>query len=255
MYHQLSQGAIQTEGQIAATAGVVTQVTSGVAKALQATSAAVSAIPIVGSIVGGIADILQIFHVGEGCGQACISSSETEQVFEAAADNVYYAVKAGQISSAQGVAAIQWLQEQGDAQMAQLAQTDSQAKAGQANMDKTLLNEIASVQSLNVSAPTQPLNPTQLEQSLFIQPGASGWYPQSIAAAASLALQAIADATGVTSTGYAPGYAGAPGATASLTIGGAAGDVLGELTSGPGLLVIGAVVLGFLIFRGRKNAG
>jgi len=252
MYHQLGQVATKAESEIGAAASVVGQVTSGIAKALQVTSAATSAIPIVGSIVAGVADILEIFHVGEGCGAACVDSAETEQIFEAAADNVYYAVKAGQISSAQGAVAIQWLQSQGDAQMAQLAQSDSKARAGQSNMDKTLVAEIASVQSLSVSEPTQPLNPTALQSSVFMQPGTAGWYPQSIAAAASLALQAIAQATGVTSAGYAPGYQGAPGATASVSLD--TGGILAELTSGPGLLVLGAVVIGFLIFRGRGNA-
>jgi hypothetical protein len=205
MYRHLGTVATQAEGDV----GALTSTTVGVTAAatssgLIAASAATSWIPIVGGVIAALATIAELFHVGQGCGNACIESAQTEQIFEAAADNVYYACKAGMLSGPQGVAAIQWLQEQGDSQMAQLEQTDKSASGGKTNMDKTLAAEISSVQSAFGSNPaTVPLNPTTLQSSIFIQPGTTGWYAQSIAAASSLALQAIAEATNITSNATA----------------------------------------------------
>jgi hypothetical protein len=228
MYHDLGHlGQQQAYGITAAAAGTTAAVTKGVATALQSTSKALSVIPIVGGIVAGVATILELFHVGEGCGQACIESAQTEQIFEIAADNILAAAKAGMITASQAVAAMQWIQQQGDAQMAQLAQTDSKAKAGQVNMDKVIQDEIKSVAPntppIPTDAPTAALDPTKLETSIFIQ---SGWYAQSRAAGASLALQAIAEVTGVAS-----GTAAAPAAQIAPTTPGAAAGIVSEVES------------------------
>jgi hypothetical protein len=295
MYHALGQVATKAETDIGATAGTAGSVTAAAASSgLIAVSAATAWIPIVGGIIAGLATIAELFHVGQGCGNACIESAQTEQIFEAASDNIYAACKAGMLSGAQGVAAIQWLQEQGDSQMAQLSQSDKSAKAGQQNMDKTLAAEISSVQeAFGNSVATVPLNPTQLESSIFIQPGASGWYPQSISAAASLALQAIAEVTNVTSQATAattsaaqpavvqsslapssPGAAAVAPASSSLlasivpasdltsilppsvtsSLPASAAQIVEELTSPLGLLLIGgALVIFLLMSSGRKN--
>jgi len=200
--------------------------------------------------------LLSLFHVGQGCGQACITSADTEQIFEAAADDVYAAAKAGMITEAEAVAAIQWLQQQGDAQMANLAQSDSKAKSGQQNMDKTLQAEIAAVHgntSIPISVPTAALNPTQLTSSVFIQPGTSGWYADAVSQGSSLALQAIADATNVTAAQAPAAAAG----TATVSASGSLTSDVSSLFSGLSStqLSIGVALIAAVFLMSRSRSG
>lgn len=217
-------GQQQAYGIIAAGAGATAAIAKAATSSMTTVSSVASAIPIVGGIVAAAATLLSIFHVGRGCGNACIESSQAEQVFEVAAENVNSAYKAGMISGAQALAALEWLQQQGDAQMASLAQSDSKAKAGQQNMDKALGQMISSLPSdSNFSAaPTAALDANRLESSLFIQPGAPGWYAASVSAGASMALQAIAEVAGITSS-----------ATSAAAAAGAAPEDLKAMISAP----------------------
>ena len=245
MYRQLGFLEQQELQETKAVAGATGTVTAAATSAgLLPVIGATAAIPIVGGIIAGVAGILALFHVGEGCGSKCTVSADTEQIFEVAALDVEKACAAGQISQAQAIAAVQWLQAQGDQQMAQLAASDSSAKAGKANMDKALQSVIVGLQS-NSQYPqtaTVALNPTQLEGSIFIQPGASGYVASSVTQGASLALQAIADVANVTSSVSA--VAASTPATPS--------GIVAEAESPTGLLVIGGVLVGLYLLT-RKN--
>ena len=222
---------------------------------------AASAIPIVGIAVAGVTALLSLFHVGQGCGQACITSAATEQIFEVAGWDVELAATAGMITQAQAVAALQWLLQQGQSIMQSLKQTDSKAGDGLTNLTNTLNTQIGAVQANNlnasdfsgsagpsatpnnaipVSAPTVALNPTTLENSIFVQPGAAGWYGNSVSQGASLALQAIADVTGVTS------------ASGGTSAGAGTVNILGtSFSTTTILLLLGALGLGWYLFGGK----
>jgi len=209
-----------------------------------------AAIPIVGAIAGGVAALLSLFHVGQGCGQKCITSADTEQIFEAAADNVKSAGDQGMITQSQAAAAIQWLQAQGDSTMQNLQKTDSSASGGKTNMDKTLQAEIAAVQSdsgIPSASPTVSLDPGKLESSVFIQPSAKGWYGDAVSQGASLALQAIAEVTGVSSGGSSNLVdSSASSASAPTLISGVSNSTL--------LIAVAVVVgAGFLFTRGQRT--
>jgi hypothetical protein len=200
---------------------------------------ATAAIPVIGAAVAGVEAILALFHVGQGCGQACVTAAETEQIFEVAGWDVELAATAGMITQAQAVAALQWLQAQGQATLTQLEQSDPQASKSLSNLNTTIGQQIAGVQAnsftasdfsgdagpsatpsnpIPTSAPTVTLDPTALENSIFVQPGASGWYPNSVSQGASLALQAIADATGVTSATSASSMLSVDPTTGNVTV-------------------------------------
>lgn len=253
MYVTLGQ--VTTEQQQAQQAaqnyGEVTSIESSVVKAT-------AAIPVVGQIVQGLAEIAQLFHIGKGCGSACIDSASTEQIFEAAGWDVELAGLAGQITQAQALAALQWLLQQGTQAMQALEKTDSKAAAGLANMTKSLNEQIQGVQtnsfsssdfsgdagpqavtsgSIPVAAPTATLNPSELESSIFVQPGASGYYPDAVSSAASLALQAIADATNQVATASTPSTAGGTGIIGTVT---AAFSSVGS----PTVLLLAALAIG-----------
>src|SRR5690348_7277143 len=113
MYVRL--GAIQQAEAITQAAGATT---ASVAAAAGATSTLATVgplaltIPIVGGIIAGVAGLAALFHLGQGCGQACISAATAEQVYEWASDRVKQVVKAGMLSGAQGYQAGQWLIQQ-----------------------------------------------------------------------------------------------------------------------------------------------
>jgi hypothetical protein len=219
MYVRLGNlGQAETESQeLQTSASHYTEVTT----AENAAVAATAYIPIVGQVVAVLATIAKLFHIGEGCGAACIDSASTEQIFEAAGWNVELAGLAGQITQAQALTAIQWLLAQGETTMQALEKTDSKAQAGLANMTKSLNEQIQGVQTnsftssdfsgdagpsaitsgaIPVSAPTATLDANELQASIFVQSGAKGYYPDAVASASSLALQAIAVATNQATT-------------------------------------------------------
>jgi hypothetical protein len=154
-----------------------------------ATAAAVDPEPISKGVLAIVAGLSSLFHIGQGCGQACVIGSQAEQVYEAAADNILAVAKAGMLTSDQAVQAMQWIQQQGDAAMSQLAQTDSKAKAGLENMDKVIAAEIVDAQTLP-NTQTTPLDPSKM-QALFLSPGTKGWYSDSLASAQTIAAEAI----------------------------------------------------------------
>lgn len=243
----------QAYSEVGVTAGTAASVAAAAAKAGLSIS---EAVPVVGSIVAGVVGILALFHVGEGCGQACITSAQTEQIFEAAANNVGSAAKKGFITRAQALDALAWVQQQGDQQMAQLAASDKKATAGQKNMDKSIAGVIQATQSSSAipTSPTQALDSTAL-QAIFIQPGASGWYAASVSQGASLALQAIADATNLTAQASTVAAATSTASTSLTSLATAASSLFSGLTSTELMLGAGALVaILFFMNSGGRNA-
>ncbi len=222
-------------GSVQSTAEIETglQATSAGLKVASEVASGLTAIPIVGTVVAGLEAIVSLFHIGQGCGQACITSAATEQIFEVAGWDVELAGLAGMINQAQAVAALQWLLAQGESTMTSLQSTDSKAKAGLTNLTNTIQAQIEAVQNgqafsasdfggdagpsavtsgtIPVSAPTTALDATTLESSIFVPSNAAGYEPNSTSQGASLALQAIADATNQVQTASTPASSGIVG--------------------------------------------
>lgn len=160
----------------------------GTTSALSGTLLAASAIPIVGAVAAIAALVLHF--VGGGCGQACISAAEAEQIYEAAADNLMAALKLGMIPRSAAVAGMQAFIQAGQQHEARFAtangQMTPQAKAGVANLEKVIQAEIAKAETYP-DAVMAPLNLATV-QANFVQPGAKGWYASSVSAGAQLAL-------------------------------------------------------------------
>lgn len=253
----ISLGSAQSTAQIEQGVSVAGQVTTGI---LSSIGKATSAIPIVGAVVSGLEAIVSLFHIGQGCGQACITSATTEQIFEVAGWDVELAGLAGMIDQSQAVAALQWLLAQGQGTMTNLEKTDSKAKAGYTNLTNTIQAQIEAVQngqqfsaadfggdagpsavtSGTIPAnPTAAVDPTTLEGEIFVQSNAAGYEPGSTSQGASLALQAIADATNQIPT--------------ASTSGGIVGSVEGLFSgmSGSTLAILAVVAIGgFFLLSG-----
>lgn len=249
-------------GSVQSTAEIETglQATSAGLKVASEVASGLTAIPIVGTVVAGLEAIVSLFHIGQGCGQACITSAATEQIFEVAGWDVELAGLAGMINQAQAVAALQWLLAQGESTMTSLQSTDSKAKAGLTNLTNTIQAQIEAVQNgqafsasdfggdagpsavtsgtIPVSAPTTALDATTLESSIFVPSNAAGYEPNSTSQGASLALQAIADATNQVQTASTPASSGIVGDVESA-FSGMSGSALAILT----VLAIGGLFL------------
>ncbi len=236
--------------------GGLSVVSSGL-NIVKAVTSGLTAIPIVGSVVAGLEAIVSLFHIGQGCGAACVDSATTEQIFEVAGWDVELAATAGQITQAQAAASLQWLLQQGQAAMTALERTDSKAAGGLTNLTKSIQEQIQSVQSNNLtasdfsgeagpsatpgnpiptSAPTATLDASMLEGSVFVQPGASGWEPNVVSQGASLALQAIADATNQVQTASTPASGSSGGIVSSIESalspsGSSPGSIVGQVES------------------------
>ena len=258
-------GTVQDTGEISGAVADVGQI-----------AAAVSGVPVVGQVAQGLAQLVALFHVGQGCGTACTTSSETEQIFECAGWDVELAATAGQITQSQAVAALQWLLQQGEQAMASLEQTDAKAAAGLTNLQKMIQAQIAAVKAnklvasdfsgeagpsatpnspIPISAPTATLDPTMLEESVFVQPGTSGWYANSVSQGASLALQAIADATNQVASASAAAGSIAADIEAIPGIGPIATPIVNALSSmsKTTLLLLAALGIGgWFLFSGNR---
>ncbi len=192
MYVKLGQLGI-TQQQLATTqaaagaaAGVASAIPAAAGASLGTIAGVSMTIPIVGGIVAGVAGLAALFHLGQGCGQACVSAATAEQVYEWASDMVKKALDAGMLTGQQAYQAGQWLIQQAKANM---SGGDSHMAAGLNNAIKVINNELPA--SLATSHPTQttPLDPTRLA-SMFPK-SKSGWYNVSVTDGNSLALQAI----------------------------------------------------------------
>jgi hypothetical protein len=152
---------------------------------LIAGATAAAAIPIVGAIVA-LGALIASF-IGGGCGNACIESSQAEQIYEVACDDLQHVAALGMIAQSDYEAAIQALVQGGQQHLAQLQQQgDKQAAAGAKNLTKSTAGNVSYASQVPASA-TTPLDLTKA-QAVFVQPGA-GWYAASVASGNQLALQ------------------------------------------------------------------
>jgi hypothetical protein len=143
-------------------------------------------------IIAGIALISLLIHfIGGGCGQACIESSEGEQIYEVAADDIWaVANQLGMISQSDYAGYMQAIIAAGTAHMQQLAQGgDNQANQGLVNMTNVINAEAALGASLPATAPNALDLATA--QTVFLEVTAPGWYSTSVAAGNQLALSLL----------------------------------------------------------------
>jgi hypothetical protein len=207
-------GAISVPGEIAATGSLV-----GTATSLAAETGLVavgSAIPIAGTVIAAIAGIAAALGLGQGCGSSCIEAAQQEQVFEAAADNIYRVAKAGMIPGTIAAQLIQALIPL--AQQAEAAQGTKASGAGASNAAKVIQNEASAAAALG-STISQPLN-LSAAQAQFIGLNTSGWYPQALATAQQLAVQILQTYANSAPSMMPASTTGAPATGSSLAVGG-----------------------------------
>lgn len=134
---EFASGGASVASGIATATGAAASVAAGTAGTLA--TVAVAAIPIVGA-VAALGALLAQF-IGGGCGSACVNAAETEQIYEAAADNLLAVGKAGMITRDEAIAGMQALIQAGVQHEAQLA--TKQGQAGSGNLTKVINAEIA----------------------------------------------------------------------------------------------------------------
>ena len=142
----------------------------------------------IGITVGIVLTILsRVFH---GADPNQVPAAQIEQVFEAAADNVYALQKAGYLVFAESSAGMQKLISAGNLYYQQAVQSNPQYAQdrrpfvnGQANMTKVINAEIQAA-SLLPPAGLLPFDQTAAH-ALYVQDGA-GWYSASVDAAVGL---------------------------------------------------------------------
>jgi hypothetical protein len=210
---------------VASGAGLVSAAASSasIVAALPFIAAAGPAAPFV-ALGAGIVALVSKF-IGGGCGQTCIKSAEAEQVYEVAADLVYWAAVWGMITPAAALTGLQAILQAGSASLQQLQQSgDPQAANGLTNMTKALDSAISQTQNL-APAPPIPLNLSQLVSQWLTKTNAGGWYASSLTSGEQMAEQIIpalvtaaVNATAATASPYgsqAPGSAYTSGSPAS----------------------------------------
>jgi hypothetical protein len=137
------------------------------------------AIPIIGAAIG-VALIL-VHYLGHGCGEPCIDAAKAEQIYEAAADDIFAVYKLGMITAVQAVAIMTHMFAAGTQHMASF--NTSQANKGAMNMQKVLSALIAQVPH-TPQAKSTPLN---LNTAHIDYVSGPGWYPDSLQQASPLA--------------------------------------------------------------------
>jgi len=110
-----------------------------------------------------------------------VQSATAEQVFEAAADNITHAAKAGYISGAQATNAISQILAAGQQNLSTLAQQNPKAKGGLTNLTNTIQGNLQAVSAIGNA--TQAFDPNAVS-SLFVPTNAKGWESGATAAGA-----------------------------------------------------------------------
>lgn len=191
---------------------------------------ATAAIPFVGPIIA-LASLIFGF-IGGGCGNACIESSQAEQIYEVAAEDLAAVAKLGMIGQADFSAGIQAIIQGGQQHLETLQQQgDASAASGLTNFNKATSTYSSFAATLPATAPNA-LNLTTA-QAAFIQPGASGWYAASVTSGNQLALTYLQSLP-------------AGGSSASGSV-----DVLGTTFSTTTLLWVAAGLGALFLFSGE----
>lgn len=179
---------VVSDGAAAALGGLAAQgLVSG-----QLAAAAATVLPVIGIAIG--LGLILVHFLGHGCGEACIDAAKAEQIYEAAADDVYAVFKLGMITAAQAVAIMVHLFSAGTQHMGTFG--TAQANKGALNMQRVISAEIADLPK-TPQPKAQPLNLDAARAAYVTGPG---WYPDSLQAAAQLAdsyLEALSGKKGV----------------------------------------------------------
>jgi hypothetical protein len=142
---------------------------------------ALAAGPVGIAIVAGVALAALFAHfLGGGCGAPCIDAAKAEQIYEAAADNLYNVAKAGLLGKADAIKGMQQLISMG--QKHESNWTTEQARNGSADLTRVISAEITAAGSL----PTAATHPLTLAAARTHYVGGQGWYPDALSAAAQL---------------------------------------------------------------------
>jgi hypothetical protein len=229
-----------TLGAAAGYAGI-TGTTGGATAILGSTGAATLGIT---AAIAGIIVIMSQFL--KGADPLQVPAAKLEQVFEAAADNLYSLAKAGFISKAEAVTGIQaFIQAAVQFEQQYAQQTGHPAPFGAAIKNVTSVNnaEIQAVVGLpDIAIITGPINFTAAKAAYYTtvlrntgQVGAGHWYPESIDAAEKVTaeyLQSL-DRTVVNSVSNALGGVGSVVETAANSVGGVIQSLISSLTGTP----------------------
>lgn len=130
----------------------------------------------------------------QGANPYQVGPAKAQQPFEVAADDVYNAVKGGYVTPAQGVQAIQNLEQGAQTSLqnvlAKVPASDMNQKiAGTpAQVQNILSNEAQQIENLGNVAPTSG---TPNWASLFLNPSTKGWYPTSVPTGNEMAQQLL----------------------------------------------------------------
>ncbi len=119
--------------------------------------------------------------LGGGCGARCTDAARTEQIYEAAADNMLQLVIHGYLTPEEATLGMQ-------AMIAAANQAESrfgttQATNGAKNATSVIKNEITSI---HAQALVPLTGSTSGASQLYLKPGKHGWYTDSLAEAANL---------------------------------------------------------------------
>jgi len=146
------------------------------------------ALPLIGIGVAIAALILQLFH---GADPREEPAAQMEQIFEAAADNLYALQKAGILTAAQSVAAMQELITAGQNLETQYSgQLGPWAAKAAANLTSVIQAEFAAAEAL--PATVGVVSPTlAIAQRYYLKPGLKGWYAASLTQAGKITDQFV----------------------------------------------------------------
>jgi hypothetical protein len=179
--------------------------------------ATTGAVPIVGAIVGigvGVYELLKALGVGKGCGQSCIEGSEYEQVFEAAAQDVWQFARHGLLSKSQTEDVLQQILDAGQQTMSEApGLSQSRIHKSSANMTRTIMQFINAAASMPEGGyPSDGTTPQSLQNTEI-----GKWYSVSVAKGHQLALALYEQAV------TAPGAVPSMGHTAAILRGSTSG--------------------------------
>ena len=181
--------------------------------------------------VGALVSLISSF-IGGGCGNACIESSQAEQIYEYAGQCLDAVASAGMLSQSQLLAGLQALLQGGQQHMQALEASDASAKNGYTNLTKALNEDISAANSI----PATAANALDLTAAQSLFPSTTGWYAAPAQAGAQLALSYLQ---------------ALPASSASTTSSGAGTvTILGTSVSTTTLLWGAALVAAALYFSG-----
>jgi len=160
-----------------------------VAGSLAAPASALAAVGAAATVVGLVATpvILLLGKIFRGADPRQVPAAKIEQAFEAGACNVGAVARAGMLSQAEALAAMQLFLQKGDEFYKEMAKGLGPAgERGKANMHKVIGDWITALRREVALTRKRPLN-LAAARKLYIPVTKSGWYRESLEAGARLA--------------------------------------------------------------------